>query len=103
VYQPSTIPLKDKDITVSRAIAMAGGPQRDSSTDKIRLIRQSGKGDKVEMVVNLKAIERRQAPDIVLIPNDIIDVPSSTGKRLLNALTGAIAPTIMNTTVRAIP
>ena len=103
VYQPATIPLKDKSITISRAIAMAGGPQRDSNTGKVRLIRQSSKGDKVEMIVDLKAIERRQQPDIVLIPNDVVDVPSSTGKRLLNALTGAIAPTLANTTVRVIP
>lgn len=104
VYQPTTIPLKDKTITVSRAVAMAGGPQRDSKTSAIRIIRQtSDGGGKVEIPIDLKAIERKQAVDVVLIPNDIVDVPSSAGKRLLNALTGAIAPTIANTTLRAIP
>lgn len=102
VYQPAVIPLKDKPITVSRAIAMAGGPQRDSKTSGIRIIRQTD-GGKVEIPIDLKAIERRQAVDVVLVPNDIVDIPSSTGKRILNSLTGAIAPMISNSTYRIIP
>jgi hypothetical protein len=68
-----------------------------------RIIRAGRDGGGVEIPIDLKAIEKKQAVDVVLIPNDIVDVPSSTGKRLLNALPGAIAPTLANTAVRAIP
>lgn len=104
VISPRAIPLKDKPITVSRAIAMAGGPHRDSKTSKIRITRQVGEGEKKqEIIVDLRAIERQKAEDITLVPNDIVDVPSSTGKMLFNALTGAIAPAITQGAVRVIP
>jgi len=103
VMQPRAIALKDKPITVSRAIAMAGGPQRDSKTSRIRIIRQNADGRKQEIYVDLKKVEKQQAEDVALLPNDIVEVPSSTGKTILQALTGAIAPTLTNTTIRAIP
>jgi polysaccharide export outer membrane protein len=104
VVAPRAIALKDKPITVSRAIAMAGGLQTDGRSSHIRIIRQTGESSaKEELLVNLSAIEKRQAPDVVLLPNDIVAVPSSTGKTILNTLTGAIAPAIANTTLRVIP
>jgi polysaccharide biosynthesis/export protein len=104
VYQPRAIALKDKPITVSKAIAMAGGPQRDSKVSRIRIVRQTNEGEqKQEIFVDLNAIEKRRAEDIVLLPNDIVAVPTSTGKILLNALTGAIAPALSQGTIRAIP
>jgi polysaccharide biosynthesis/export protein len=104
VYSPRAIPLKDKAITVSRAIAMAGGPQRDSKTSRIRIVRQVAEGDKkMEIIVDLKAIETQKAEDIALLPNDIVEVPSSTGKVLFNALTGSLAPALSQGVVRVIP
>jgi polysaccharide biosynthesis/export protein len=104
VVAPRAIPLKDKAITVSRAIAMAGGPQRDSKTSRIHIVRQTSDGEKKQdFIVDLKAIERNQAEDIMLIPNDIVEVPSSTGKMLFNALTGAIAPALTQLPLRTIP
>jgi polysaccharide export outer membrane protein len=104
VVSPQAIYLRDKPITVSRAIATAGGTARDASTGKIRIIRQGGDGvSKQEMFVDLKAVLHLQAPDIALMPNDIIEVPGSTGKTVLGALTGAIAPTLTQVPVRMIP
>jgi len=39
----------------------------------------------------------------VIMPNDIIDVPMSGGKRLLRSLVGTIAPTVGQVPVRIIP
>lgn len=104
VNSPRPIPLKDKTITVSRAIAMAGGPQRDAKTSKITIVRQLGDGEKKqELLVDLKAIQKEQAEDVVLLPNDIVQVPSSTGKMIFSALTGALAPAMTQGVVRAIP
>jgi polysaccharide export outer membrane protein len=104
VYSPRPIPLKDKPITVSGAIAMAGGPQPQASTSKVRIIRQGADGvSKQEIPVDLKAILKLRAPDITLVPNDIVEVGSSTSKMLLNMLTGALPALATQGVVRAIP
>jgi polysaccharide export outer membrane protein len=103
VLAPRAIPLKDKEITVSRAIAMAGGPARDAKPERVRIVRQAVGDVKQELMVNLKAIQKDQAQDIVLLPNDVVEVPSSTGKQIINALTGAIAPAITQIPLRTIP
>jgi polysaccharide export outer membrane protein len=104
VYSPRAIPLKDKQITVSRAIAMAGGPQREASTSKVRIIRQGPDGaSKQEIPVNLQAILKLKAPDIILLPNDIVEVGASTSKQLLNMLMGGASSVATQGVVRAIP
>jgi len=94
VFRPSTIPLKEP-ITVSQAIAMAGGTLPATKSDQIRIIRQVSKTKtKEEIIVDLKAITQHHAEDIVLKANDIVNVPSSGTKVFLNSLAGAVAPTI---------
>lgn len=101
VFTPKTVPLREP-LTVSRAIAMAGGPLRDSKTDKVRILRQGSTG-KSEMYVDLSAIARKKADDVLLQPNDIVEVPESTGKSLLRSLLGAVAPSVAQMPVRVIP
>ncbi len=103
VVQPRAIVLKDKVITVSWAIAMAGGAARDGKTSNIRIIRAIESGGKQEILVDLKAIEKRRAVDITLIPNDIVEVGSSTGKTILGLLQGAVPAAISQGVVRVIP
>ena len=103
VLKPSAIPLKER-ITVSRAIAMSGGLMPDTKTDRVRIVRQPpGSLAKTEIFVDLKAIERRNAEDVVLQAGDIVDVPVSGGKRLLRSLIGAVVPSIAQLPVRVIP
>jgi polysaccharide biosynthesis/export protein len=93
VFKPSSIPLKEP-VSVSQAIAMAGGMLPDSKHERVRIFRQTpGSPTKTEMLVDLKAIEKRQAEDITLRANDVVEVPSSTRKRVLHSLLNAIAPT----------
>jgi polysaccharide biosynthesis/export protein len=104
VVSPQPISLRDKPITISRAIAMSGGPARDGKTSKIRIIRElPDGGGKQEIFVNLKDIEKLKAPDIALMANDIVEVPASTGKTILGLFSGAIGPTLSGTAVRALP
>jgi polysaccharide export outer membrane protein len=104
VLRPGPVILKEDKITVSQAIAMVGGTMPDTKQDKVRIIRQETTGGaKKEIFVDLKAIDRRQAPDLALLPNDIIDVPASGGKRLLRSLIGTIAPSVGQLPVRIIP
>lgn len=103
VVMPLTIPLREP-ITVSRAIAMAGGTRQDTKKDKIRIVRQEpGAQTKKEMLVDLSAIERRQAEDIQLQPNDIVDVPTSAGRSLLRGLIGGGTQSLTQLPVRVIP
>lgn len=103
VLLPQAISLRDKPITISRAIAMTGGPARDASTGKIRIIRQLDGATKQEILVDYSAVLKQKAEDIVLMPNDIVDVPGSTAKQILAALTGAVAPALSQLPVRMIP
>lgn len=103
VLRPIAIPLKEP-VTISQAIAIAGGTMPDTKTDKVRIIRrESGSGLKTELYVDLKAIEKRQADDIALQANDIVDVPASGSKRFLRSLIGTVVPTISQLPVRVIP
>jgi polysaccharide export outer membrane protein len=104
VLQPQAINLKDKTLTISRAIAMAGGLARDAKTSNIRIVRQIGDGEgKQEIFVDLKAIQKQKAVDIALLPDDIVEVPASAGKTILGIFTGALGPAISNGAVRAVP
>lgn len=103
VFTPITIPLKEP-ITLTRAIAMAGGVKQDTKKDKIRVVRQEpGSLTKKEIIVDLSAIEKKRADDIALMPNDIIDVSVSGGKNLLRGLIGGGAQTLTQLPIRVIP
>src|SRR6185295_3778172 len=83
VIHPTSIALTEP-MTVSRAIAMAGGTALDTKKNAIHIVRQTpGTTDKKEILVDLDAINRHKAEDVVLVANDIIDVPASGGKRFL--------------------
>ena len=103
VFMPLTIPLKEP-ITLTRAIAMAGGTRQDTKRDKIRIVRQRpGTQAKSEIIADLTAIEKRQTEDIQLLPNDIVDVPTSTGRTILRGLIGGGTQSITQLPIRVIP
>ena len=103
VYRPSSIPIREP-LTVSRAVAMSGGVLPYTKKDRVRIIRQPlDKTRQQEMIVDLNAIEKKHAEDIVLQPNDIVDVPVSGSKRFLGSLVGSIGPAVTQMPVRAIP
>jgi polysaccharide biosynthesis/export protein len=103
VFTPLTIALKEP-ITLSRAIAMAGGLKQDTKKDKIRIVRQEpGSSTKKEIVVDLYAIEKRRAEDPTLSANDIVDVPTSAGKSFLRSLVQGVVPGVGQLPVRVIP
>jgi polysaccharide export outer membrane protein len=103
VFMPLTIPLREP-ITLTRAIAMAGGLKQDTRKDKIRVLRQEpGTTVRKEITVDLSAIEKRRSEDLALAPNDIIDVPTSAGKSFLRSLVQGVVPGVGQLPVRVIP
>jgi polysaccharide export outer membrane protein len=78
VVKPGAYPLLTR-ITLTQAVALAGGVNMEAARGKVRLIRQDeGTETRKETVYNLDDIHRRKIQDILLLPNDIIEVPSST-------------------------
>jgi len=103
VFMPLTIPLKEP-ITLTRAIAMAGGLKQDTKKDKIRILRQEpGTTTRKEITVDLSAIEKKSSEDLALAPNDIIDVPTSAGKSFLRSLVQGVVPSVSQLPVRVVP
>jgi len=103
VFSPLTIALKEP-ITLTRAIAMAGGLKQDTRKDKIRILRQEpGTTIRKEITVDLYAIEKKRSEDLALLPNDIIDVPTSAGKSFLRSLVQGVVPGVGQLPVRVVP
>ena len=103
VFMPLTIPLREP-ITLTRAIAMAGGLKQDTRKDKIRVLRQEpGSTVRKEITVDLYAIEKKHSEDLALAPNDIIDVPTSAGKSFLRSLIQGVVPGVGQLPVRVVP
>ena len=103
VFSPLTIALKEP-ITLTRAIAMAGGLRQDTKKDKIRILRQEpGTTTRKEITVDLAAIEKKSSEDLALLPNDIIDVPTSAGKSFLRSLVQGVVPGVGQLPVRVVP
>jgi polysaccharide biosynthesis/export protein len=102
VFRPAPLSLKEP-LSVSRAIAMAGGVLPDTRQDRIRIIRQDPKqAKKIEIVIDLKAIEKRKAEDIALQAGDIVEVPTSGTKRFLRTLAGSVIPSLSQLPVQVI-
>jgi polysaccharide export outer membrane protein len=84
VKSPGGFPLKGKKMTVSQAIAMAGGLIPESNGAETKIFRYSGKDTEREVLsANVYAIQKGQSEDPYLKENDIIIVPKSGVKAFL--------------------
>ncbi len=72
VVSPREIVMKDQ-MTLARAIAMAGGAQRLAKTSEVHIYRQKdGQIGSEDLKFNFEAIKKGQQKDVVLQPYDII-------------------------------
>lgn len=95
VKSAMTINLKEP-VTLTQAVAMAGGTTPDAQTERVKISRRTPNSlDKTEVIVNLKAIAKRQNEDFLLQPNDIVEIPGPSGsKKILKDIFKAIVPSI---------
>lgn len=103
VAKPAAYPLKDS-ISLTQAIVIAGGTLPDTRTDKVKIIRQASQGaPRTEIVVNLKTIAKQQDKEVMLQPNDIVEVPKASGASMVlkNALKSFL-PMVTNLPMRVI-
>jgi hypothetical protein len=54
------------------------------------------------LIVDLKAIKKHEAEDIALQANDIVEVPTSEGKRFFRNLFGSMIPAATQVPVRVV-
>src|SRR5712692_5534912 len=74
VVAPRAIYMKDQ-LTLGRAIAMAGGPQRLANTGEVHIYRtKDGVIGQEDLKFNYDAIRKGREKDVLLQPHDIIDV-----------------------------
>jgi len=69
-------------ISLSRAVALAGGPTKTSKMSKSILVRQSADGSVQRMALDIGRILKGKDPDLDLHPEDLLFVPGSPGKTL---------------------
>lgn len=86
VYKPAKVSLKEP-VTLTQAIAIAGGISSTAKTDKVIIERQE-KGNQVksELIFDLKDIRDKKIPDPQLQANDIVKVSNDKMKSVTNSL-----------------
>ena len=75
VQDPGAFPFSD-GMTLVEAIAMAGGEEDGGALKRTKLARKVD-GQEVKFTVDVNRITNGDAPDVELMPSDIIFVPSS--------------------------
>lgn len=94
VGTPSTIEYRGR-MTLAEAIAKAGGSARDAHLRQVAIIRGSLSAPRLA-VVDVYAVQRGEAPDLSLEPQDIVFVPK-TPYRVLTRYVDMILDTFART------
>jgi polysaccharide export outer membrane protein len=91
VTTPTVVRMRG-DMTLTKAIAMAGGLKPHTQKSKITILRPvPGKNERVEIVVDLEKVERDHSQDPQLLPNDVVFVPSSSARNIGMAMLNAFS------------
>jgi polysaccharide export outer membrane protein len=114
VLYPQSVYLTDQ-LTLSRALAMAGGVRKEGKLTDVWIHRQKpGAKDPEILRVDYGAIRKNKAPDVLLKAYDVIDVPEAgmfssgrIGSTFMNLVTGgmgsminSVGPSLQNRTIR---
>jgi polysaccharide export outer membrane protein len=105
VRLPGGFVMENSQMTVLKAYAMAqcGGPY--AALDRAQLIRRAGSERRPqETQISIKNMLAAKSPDIDLQPDDILYVPTSTGKKVAARTLEAIVQTASGMAIyRGIP
>lgn len=103
VVRPGGFPMDhNARLTIMQAIALAQGVNYTAAKGSVRLIRTTGTG-RQEIPINLKKIFTAKANDLELQDDDILFVPSSTGRGALKAIGSAAVPAAATATIYRVP
>ncbi len=95
VIRPGGFPVDPvQGLTVVQALSLAWGPSQNAAVGKVLLIREQ-KGGRAMIALNIRRMLRGQDPDQPVEDRDILYVPDSVAKNLINrTLESAIQSTI---------
>ena len=104
VLSPQGVFLREQ-LTLSRALAMVGGPKKEAKLTDVRIYRQKPGSTEQDLIhVDMAAIKKSQKPDFLLLPYDVIEVPEAgafssqrIGSTLMGAITGGLTGAITGT------
>jgi len=100
VKNPSIISLSEP-VTLTQAIAMSGGFASGAKSDKVVIRRQiEGSTNRSEMIVSVKEVNQRKTDDVLLRPNDIVEV---AGPGKFSAFLKTLVPTLTQLPLRVVP
>lgn len=102
VQRPSGLLMDSGGLTVLQALALAGGTTRTAKLNGVKILRKGPNG-MTETPVELKQMLQAKAPDIPLEPNDILVIPSSTGKIMAGRTLEAALQAATLVSVAAVP
>lgn len=86
VVKPGPVSMRSK-VTLLQAIGQAGGFMPDAAKGRVKVARvESGTNVRKEIVYNVDDIQKKKAEDVLLQPNDVIDVPTSITKNTVRSL-----------------
>jgi polysaccharide export outer membrane protein len=77
VVKPTELIIRDK-LTLTHAIAMAGGPLRMAKTNELHVLRQKEGGTQEDLKFNFDAIRKGKDPDVELKPFDIVAIDEAS-------------------------
>ena len=92
VKAPGSFPLKE-GTTLQQAVSLAQGTVFKSAADKTIIFRENADGKREAIRVDLGAVMSGKKPDVPILANDIIMVPSSRAKSIGGALLNAFGMT----------
>jgi polysaccharide export outer membrane protein len=93
VLRPGTFSLTGREITVRQAVAAAGGLAPLADPSRAELIRRIGDNQEQVLAINIDRIFSGQESDIILKPNDVINVGSNPLMPFLAVLRNAFRAT----------
>jgi polysaccharide export outer membrane protein len=79
VTRPSGFLIEDNNLSVLKALALAGGGTRTSSLSKTKILRETPNGIQ-EIPIDLKKVLYAKAPDMALVKGDVLFIPGSAAK-----------------------
>lgn len=68
---------RDEPVTVLKAITLAGGTTDRAAEKKVQILRTDPNGERVSLIVNLRAVKRGKVEDPILQEDDIVLVPEA--------------------------
>ena len=103
VARPSGLLMEAGGLTVLQAVALAGGTTRTAKLSGAKILRKGPGGAVKETPVQLKKILQAKAADLQMQPDDILVVPSSTGKVIAGATLQSALQAATLLSVAAVP